>query len=649
MSDKARLETLGARLKQLDVAYYKENTSPVSDAVYDGMRMEYAVLSKRLGHAPYDTGKVGNDITGTWPVKEHLRPMLSLDNVFSELELIEWMDGIQKSTGYTGPYVVELKYDGVSLDATLNPNGRSFTFITRGDGVVGEDVTPAVASLLYNTSWAFPTEEEMISVHGEVVLSRKGYVKLNEQRDDGKKYVSPRNAVSGLIRSTKTKGMTLDEGDIYFMPYSHFTKDALYLNIGQALASVTLDDAVGCIARLEKAMGERDALDFEIDGLVFKVADPAIREELGSNRHHPKWAIAYKFPEQVKATLLIDVAEQLGRTGVITPVAIIGSVVLGGVVVTSATLHNYEDVERLGIRVGDMVRVKRAGDVIPKIISRVDTDNPNGRPIVAPTTCFYCHTPTIKDGAFIRCPNSKTCVPQQRAKLLYQVGRGMLDIKGLGAHAMNEYIYNTVIENGNVVSLSQMLTDIRDGKHQMFTMSDVVFEKITRQLDKALRVPEWKVLALLCIPNVGNTTSEKLYEAGHTITSLIADASEDKIQHMDVAGVGPETLASLQRAFTDDETVKELLQLLKVIKPETPVVSDAPMKLIGVSGSLDMPRHTLTQELAAVGYKLVDISKRCDVFLVGYKPSESKVKKAKAYGIRVLEVKTLVEALALLD
>lgn len=632
-------ETIINLVNYHDHQYYVLNTPQISDAEYD----EYFRDLKDLeaGHpndiAPYSpTQRVGSCLSGDRPTVKHSVPMLSLDNVFSAEELLNWINKTQTITSAPLPITCELKYDGVAI-ALIYEQGILVRALTRGDGEVGQDVTPQVKVI--KTVPLRLQHPATIEVRGEIVMPKQALKAYN-----GKYPNSPlsncRNGASGALKQNNPADTAKRQLDFY--PYqiveSASTIDGEVLTLKELGFVAHYPDWLtgNNLEAIEKTLrhyqSERSKVPFDIDGIVFKINDSGLRQELGFTGRAPRWAIAYKFPAEQKQTLLLDVEYQVGRTGAITPVAKVDPVHCGGVTISSVTLHNEDELKRLELTENCSVIVQRAGEVIPQIVGVVKGTN-EGAPITMPTSCPTCNGPVEKDKATLNCI-SPSCPAQIQRYIEHFAGKKGLDIDGLGPKTIAELIRT------NAVHTPLELITLDLGKLNICgaVLTENQKSKLLESIAKAKHTTLPKFIHALGIPLVGEGTSKRLAKFFQAIYPLLcADAK----LLATIEDIGNDTAKAIEKWCTNvinyGEVEAMLAAGLTFEEPETQQTSDI---LAGqawcVTGTLhSMKRSEAEAKLASLGATIVKgVSKKTTALLAGEKAG-GKLAKAESLGISV--------------
>jgi DNA ligase (NAD+) len=559
-----QIEDLRETLRHHEHLYHVLDAPEVSDAQYDTWMRELRALEEahpELRTPDSPTQRVGGKPKEGFAKVAHSRPMLSLDNAYNEAELREWDRRIHDLAGDEIAYACELKMDGLSLALTYQ-GGRLVRGVTRGDGVIGEDVTSNVRTIrsvplgITAAKLRDAGIPEGFEIRGEVVLPLAAFQKLNAEREEQglTPAANPRNAAAGTLRTLEPNIVAQRRLDFYAYfalndqgyIFSHQSEslDALAaagfrVNPKRAVVA-TVDEAWDFIAQAD-AM--RDSLPYEIDGVVLKVDSTAVQNTLGFTGRAPRWAIAYKFAARAAATQVKNILVQVGRTGKLTPVAELVPVAIGGTTVSRATLHNADEIERLGLKIGDFVTVERGGDVIPKVVEVLRDKRPaDAHEFVFPAQCPECGSPVVREDGEVdwRCINVN-CPARLRESLLHFAARGVMNIEGLG-----EAVVNQLTERG----LVRNLADIYRLDEATLLSLDLVKHKkaqaLLQEIERSKRASLDRVLLGLGIRFVGERTAQFLADAFGSMDRVM-DASAEDLEH--VQEIGPRISAAILEFF----------------------------------------------------------------------------------------------------
>ena len=659
-------EVAGLRLEleRHNRLYHTLDNPEITDADYDALLARLVMLEDTYNlHSPTSpSSRVGAEPLPGFTQVTHEIPMLSLDKVFDGDDLRAFEGRILKRVEIDGEitYSCEPKVDGVAV-SLLYENGVLIRAATRGDGSVGEDITHNVRTIrsipLKLSGGGFPS---LLEVRGEIFLGKRGFAQLNEQArlDQSKVFVNPRNTAAGTLRQLDSRraakvplqmycySIGLHEGGE--LPDS---LDGVFIALAEWGLPTNpqrqvVESIDRCIVYCEELLGMRNALEYEIDGAVIKVDSFNLQSAIGTNARTPRWAMAYKFPAEEKSTRLIDVEFQVGRTGTITPVARLEPVFVGGVTVSNTTLHNMDEVARLGIRIGDEVVIRRAGDVIPKVVKGVPGSlNPNPRPIVAPSHCPVCGSSVEKEGeVLIRCNGGLVCGAQRKESIRHFASRNALDIDGLG-----ERIIEQLVEAELVRDVADLFSLEASTLMNLERMGAKSAEKLVAAIADSRRTTLPKFLYALGIREVGEATALQLANHFGELSALQEATIESLI---DVPDVGPIVAEHIVSFFANKANVALLARLQEcgITWPKINVASAESQPLSGqtivLTGTLEMlSRNEAKARLVALGAKVAgSVSKSTTIVYAG-PGAGSKLAKATELGIEVGDEAALLDLL----
>jgi DNA ligase (NAD+) len=660
---RVRVDELHELLHLHDYRYYVLDDPEVSDAEYDELMRELRSLEEEfpeLVTPDSPTQRVGGAPTQLFAPAEHRLPMLSLDNAFSWEELEAWGRRVERQVGARADFVCELKIDGLAVALTYE-EGAYKRGATRGDGRIGDDITAnirTIRSVPMRLRDAHPPK--LLEVRGEVYLPVKAFEKLNDElrEREQKSFANPRNAAAGSLRQKDpsitasrplrlwSHGLGAVEGK-RFERHSgilEYLKEAGLPAAPQTERVETLKDVFAFCERWQR---DRHSIDFEIDGVVVKVDQIALQEELGATSHAPRWAIAYKFPPEERTTLLRKIDVHTGRTGIVTPFAQLEPVFISGVTVGTATLHNEDEVKRKDVREGDTVIVRRAGDVIPEVVGPVLSKRAkNARPWRFPKKCPSCKTPLVRrEGeAYWRCPNKGGCPSQNIEWLFAFASRGAMDIESLG--------YKTgmlLIDVGWVQDPADIYSLTRDQLEQLPGFKEKKIENLLSAVETSKDRPLWRLLVALNIPHVGSHVAQVLTRAFPSAERLKAASVEDLIA---VEEIGPEIAQSVHDWFHEKRNL-DLVQRLAVAgvrteDPEPEALPEGPLSgttIVITGGLASMPRAEAERTAARAGARIASsVSKKTDFVVVGENPG-SKYDRAVQLGVETIDEKEFLKRL----
>lgn len=672
LSPQQRLEQLIATINDYNYRYYVQDAPTVPDAQYDRLMQELQAIETQhpeLLSPDSPSQKVGGQALSAFEQVEHEVPMLSLDNAFDEATVLAFekrlKDRLKRDINIQ--FSCEPKLDGLAV-SLLYEDGKLVRGATRGDGRVGENISSNVRTIanvpLILRGDNYPRRLE---VRGEVIMTRSGFVKLNEtQQAKGKKaFVNPRNAAAGSLRQLDPKitaarplmfysyslGLVEDEKQPLASTHSGRLTQLSEWGLPLSKELSVADGAGQCIAFYHEIAQVRDQLSYDIDGVVFKVDDIALQQELGFVARAPRWAIAQKFPAQEEMSKLIDVEFQVGRTGAITPVARLEPTFVGGVTVSNATLHNQDEIQRLGIKIGDTVIIRRAGDVIPKVVGVVSEQRPaDATEIVFPVTCPVCDSAVEKlaDEVVARCTGGLYCPAQRKEAMKHFASRKALDIDGLG-----DKLIEQLVDLHKVKTPADFFTLDIAQLASMERMGEKSAVNLLQALEHSKRTTLAKFLYALGIREVGEATAASLAQHFCTLAQ-IKDASLEALQ--EVPDVGIIVAQHLHNFFREEHNLQVIDALLDAGVNWPKVEKRAPESL-PLSGQIYVLTGTLTQmdraqakaKLQNLGAKVAgSVSAKTSCVVAGEKAG-SKLLKAQELGVNVITEEQMLTMFAELE
>jgi DNA ligase (NAD+) len=653
---KLRVEELRSEIEHHRYRYHVLDDPEVSDAEYDELMRELRALEDEFPE--FQTPDSPTQTVGGAPLElfapvRHRAVMLSLDNAFSFEELEAWAARVERNVGTGARYACELKIDGVACALTYE-RGVLTTAATRGDGRIGEDITANVRTVR-GVPRRLDVEDppSLIEIRGEMYLPVTAFERLNRELQEAgeRAFANPRNAAAGSLRQkdprvTASRPLRMwvhsfgaAEG-IGFETHLGFLDWAAKAGLPVPPTTEARDSIEGVKDFLSVWEARRHSVDWEIDGAVVKVDQLDLQRELGATSHAPRWAIAYKFPPEERTTLLRKIDTHTGRTGKVTPFAVLEPVQVGGVTITYATLHNEDEVHRKDVRPGDTVIVRRAGDVIPEIVGPVISKRKKGaRRWKMPTTCNACGTPLVRrEGeADHRCPNRRGCPSQGLEWLFHFAGRGAMDIEHLGYMTVMRLLDKGLIDDpADIYALdAEKLSQLPGFKNKAIAN---VLEQVEASKDR----PIWRLLVGLNIRHVGAHVAQVLARAFGSIDAL-AEASADEIDA--VPEIGPEIAASVREWFDDEENLA-LIEKLRAagvrLRDEGAGPGEGPRPLAGativITGTLPtLSREEATRFAQDAGARVASsVSKKTSFVVAGESPG-TKLARARELGVEVID------------
>jgi DNA ligase (NAD+) len=652
---------LARELDEHQYRYYLLQSPSVDDQTYDRLMRELEAIEERypsLRTPESPSQRVGGTYSTLFSPVTHIERMLSLDNAFDADELSAWAERVERDAGGPVRYLCEPKVDGLAIDLVYE-HGRLVRAATRGDGRVGEDVTLNVRTIRQVPErLAGDDVAELLEVRGEVYFPIQAFADLNAAlvAAGERPFANPRNAASGSLRQKDPRitasrplhmvvhGIGARRG------FDPPTQSEAYESLkAWGLPTSTrwraVPDMAGVRGYIDYYAEHRHEVEHEIDGVVVKVDQVPVQRRLGATSKAPRWAIAFKYPPEEAMTRLVDIRVNVGRTGRVTPYAVLEPVFVGGVTVTTATLHNAHEVERKGVQIGDTVVIRRAGEVIPEVLGPVaDKRDGSEYPFVMPTHCPECGSPLApaKEGDVdIRCPNSRTCPAQLRERVFHIAGRGAFDIEVLGYKAAVALLESKVIiDEGDLFSIdAEKLARSPFFVNKNGSLGSNA-QRLLANLEEAKDRPLWRVLVALSIRHVGPTAAQALANAFGSIEAIEAAPVEELAA---VEGVGPTIAESVKEWFTVDwhrEVVAKWRAAGVRMVEERVAAGPRPLEgvTVVITGSLPtFSRDEATEEVASRGGKVTgSVSKKTHFVVVGEAPG-SKYDKAVSLKVPILD------------
>jgi DNA ligase (NAD+) len=660
-SAKRRIEHLQAEIRRHDYLYYVLNQSEISDRKYDSLFTELKDLENQhpeLISEDSPTQRVSGQPLEGFETVTHAIPMLSIDNTYGAEELKAFDERVAKGLGTKDyDYVVEPKIDGLAISLRYE-NGRLAIAATRGDGTTGDNVTANVRTIK-----AVPLAlledgkiPDVLEVRGEVYMPTKSFVELNKLRveSDEPAFANPRNAAAGSLKLLDARitaqrnlsffayaagEMSEPVADNHYQMLQRFKKLGLPVNPHIKKAK-TIDDVIDlCTGFSEKRLG----LDYQIDGMVIKVSRFEQQETLGFTGRAPRWCISYKFPAEQAQTTIESIVVQVGKSGNLTPVANLKPVRLSGTTVKRATLHNFDQIQRLDVREGDTVIIEKAGEIIPQVIEvKKDLRPSNAQKYKPPKNCPNCGGPVAKDenGVYVRCL-SDNCTARLKEKLRYFAGRGQMDIENLGTSLIEQ-----LVDNSLVTSFADLYRLTKSDLLGLERMADKSASKVIDSIEKSKTQPLWRLIAALGIPLIGSQSAQILSEHFGSLKKLM-DADAEMLESIDQ--IGPAMARSIHDYFKEPRNKKIVNQLLEAgVKPKAEKTSSKKLagKTFVLTGSLPNYKRSEVEKMIkeAGGKTSSSVSKNTDYVIAGTDPG-SKLDKANKLGIKVLNEKQFLEML----
>lgn len=653
MEPRQRMKELTDILSDANYRYYVLDNPTMPDFEYDRLLRELEILENEnpgLKDPNSPTQRVGGQALSQFEKVNHPVPLMSLQDVFSTEELEDFLQKIEPDTLFS----VEPKIDGLSV-ALEYIDGRFVRGATRGDGNVGEDVTENLKTIR-SIPMIIPDAPERLIVRGEVFMPKKSFEALNERQEaEGKTlFANPRNAAAGSLRQLDPKiaakrgldififNVQLSEG-VTFSSHAEsldYLKDRHFKVIPSAILS-----AGDVVSRVMQINEEREMLPCDIDGAVIKVNDLSLRERLGSTAKFPRWAAAYKYPPEIKPTVVEDIVVQVGRTGVLTPKAVVRPVRLAGTTVTNATLHNQDFISERDIRIGDTVRIRKAGEIIPEILDVDVSKRPaHTQPYLLPSNCPVCGAAAVKDedGAFLRCTGAE-CPAQLSRNIAHFVSRDAMDIEGLGAA-----IVDALIERGCIKSPADIYYLTLEELKSLWKSGDTAAKKLLAAIENSKQQDVSRLIYALGIRQVGAKTGKVLAAAFGSLDGLMSAAQEKLTEVPDVGAVTAASIADWFRQPQSKHMVERLRQAGVNFESKR-IITDtrfAGMTFVLTGALTKFTRDEATERIEHFGGKAAgSVSKKTTYVVVG-ENAGSKERKARELGIPILSEDQFLEMIA---
>lgn len=658
-----RVEELNERLHTYAHAYYTLDQPLVSDAVYDQYFQELLAIETEhpdLRFPDSPTVRVGGAVLAGFNKVTHTTPMLSLGNAFNAEDLRDFDRRVREATNNRVTYICELKIDGLAVSLTYE-NGRFTQGATRGDGTIGEDITENLKTI--RTVPLRLKDDVTLEVRGEAYMPKKSFVKLNEARDlNGEEpFANPRNAAAGSLRQLDPKiaasrnlavfiyGVGGDAGEYGLDSHSEaldYTDKLGFQTNKERQRCQTIDEV---IAYIEQWTEKRSSLDYEIDGIVVKVDTFEDQEQLGFTARSPRWAIAYKFPAEEVMTKLIDVELSVGRTGVVTPTAILEPVLVDGTTVGRASLHNEDLIKEKDIRIGDTVMIRKAGDIIPEVVAPIiESRTGDEQPFHMPKNCPECDSELVRleEEVALRCVNPQ-CPAQMKEALIHFVSRNAMNIEGIGERVV-EQLYGEEL----VYDVADLYTLEKERLLQLERMGEKSVTNLLTAIENSKENSLEKLLFGLGIRHVGVKAASILAEEYKTLDALMAADVESLVE---IHEIGDKVAESITTYFANED-VLNVLEKLKQAGVNTTykglTAEDVPTegvfvdKTIVLTGKLyELTRSEAKKQIEALGGKVTgSVSKNTDLVVAG-EAAGSKLDKAEELNIPVWNEQQLIEAL----
>lgn len=644
-----RLERINKLKKDIEYysnEYYNNNNSVISDYEFDKLVEELKALEDQLGLPHSLDNTIGAEVSNTLFSKvNHTVPMMSLSNSYNIDDINRWRNNIINTAKNKNlNIVIEPKVDGLSISC-IYKNGKLIQASTRGNGTIGEDVTDN-AKKIRNIPLQLK-EPIDIEVRGEVYMRKIDFINTNKELEakGEKTYANPRNLASGTLRHLNSEIMV--KRNLYVIFYfivnsesnSHYEDLARIQQLG--LPSIfPYAGLIGIEQNLDKYLDNKNSelFNFEIDGLVLKLDEKEYYDDIGSTHKAPKWAIAYKFPTDKVMTKLTDIEWSVGRTGILTPVAIFNPVQIGGTIVSRASLHNIDEIKRKDIRLGDTIMIEKAAEIIPQVVKPISNMRDGSETIIdKPKECPFCSSDTIYQSPLVLCECGKYCNGAIEEQIVYFANRDVMDIKGLGPA-----VAEIMVRDLEIDSLDKIYSIIECPTFLAHHIGELNTNKLIKELELSKNKPFENVLSGLQIPNVGKRMSKILANHYNNIDNLI-EAIYDNRLIVEIEGIGDILNNSIKEWFNDNTNL-ELIEKLKVIGLQFSInkrelTNKLNGKIFAISGTIEGYTREQIQDLIEMngGKATSSISGKTDYLIIGDKPSKGKLDKALKNSVIIID------------
>lgn len=656
---KERIRTLSEDIRHHNKLYHQQDQPEISDYEYDQLFTDLKKLEEEFPHLQREDSpsqSVGSAVHEQFSAVTHPYPMLSLANVLNPEEFLEWCQKREKDLNRSiYPLHFSPKLDGLALEL-IYEQGQLSLAATRGNGEVGENVS-LTAKEIKNIPKKIPFNDNRLVIRGEVILTKKGLEKLNRQRQerDEKLFANPRNAAAGSIRQLNPE--ITRQRDLRFFAYQVANAEELSevntathseqleflksLGFENAEYSLSINNKKAAMAYYDELIKNRSRLPYELDGVVIKIEKQAWQRELGVVGRRPRFAVAWKFPPEIKTTKLEDVLFQVGRTGAITPVGQVQAVNIGGATVQRVTLHNLNEINRLGIKIPCSVEIIRSGDVIPKIL-KVTSIHENASEVPFPKTCPVCSTAlkTEREGVIKFCPN-RLCPAKSHHEIVHFVSKDAMNIDGLGKEQIQEML------NKNIIQRAYHLYDLNEEKlRKMDRIGDKSIANLLTSIEKSKSVDLHRFIYALGLKGVGQQTAKTLAKKYQSVEKLLT-ANPDEL--IEVNDIGDILAQQISQQISEDHFLELINGLLdrgiRSSYSEKALSGPFVGKKVLFTGSLSMPRRHARERAEAAGAEVVSsISKNTDILIAGEKAG-SKLNKARELGVQILSEAEFIQKL----
>ena len=660
MTIKDKISRIIKKIEEHNVNYYIKENPLISDYEYDLLLRELESLEKQYPefiHSSSPTQRVGASPSKQFEEIEHSIPMLSLSNAMSESEVVQFDDQVKKilKTDNDIEYVAEPKLDGVAIEVVYK-KGIFSHGSTRGNGEIGEDISSNIKTIktiplrLFNDM----NPPELLELRGEVFIKKSDFKNLNKDRIKNEQsiFANPRNCASGSLRQldssvTSNRPLVVNFYGCGLIEGYKFNSQSEFIDKipdwGFPVNSL-IEIGSGCdfiLSYYKKMENIRQTLDYDIDGVVFKVNSFEKQSVLGARSRSPRWAIAGKLKSEQATTIILDIDTSVGRTGAITPVAKLKPTNVGGVIISNATLHNQDEIERKDIRIGDTVLIQRAGDVIPEIIKVINEKRPiNTSAYKLPKICPSCNSKLQKneDEAVLRCVNIHECPDQKKGQIIHFVSKNCMDIDGFGEKMVIQLIDNKLIKN-----ISDIFYLNENDLLKMDRMGEKSINNLISAIDNSKQTQLWRFIHGLGIRNIGENTSKILEGKFHNIESLFYLNINDLIKIEEIGDISAECIVDFFNNTQNIHVINRCLDAGLIFKEMKPTNNTLEGIVFVITGTLNSSRNNIKLNLESFGAKVSSsISSKTNYLICGENPGQNKIKKARELNIQSIDENELL-------
>ncbi len=657
-----RLKELAKLIDKHNYHYHNEDKPRINDAEFDKLvreNLELELKYPKLKLSDSTSGKVGSKIQNKFIKSSHLSPMHSLANGFNLQDLIEFDERVKKFLNISSKknleYICEPKIDGLSLNLTYR-NGNLLSAATRGDGKIGENVTKNIKNIKNIPQKLKGNFPDLIEIRGEVFLTKSDFQKINENLDDKNKFSNPRNAAAGSLRQLdynisrsrplKFLAHGIGKSSKNFIQIDKFYENLKSFGISRNLFNLQTSNLKLIYDFYKQVDNKRSSLDYDIDGLVIKLNNLSDQKRLGIVGKNPRWSIALKFSAEKGITLIKDIDFQVGRTGSITPVARLESVNIGGVIISNATLHNFDEIRKKNIQIGDMVEIQRAGEVIPQVLRVIKKNTSYSKKINPPKKCPVCRGETHKEKneAVLRCTNTYGCYAQKISQIIHFISKKALNIDGFGEKQAKQFYDLKIITNIVDIFLLEKNKKIIENLEGWGNLS---FNNLISSIEKSKIISLDKFIYSLGIRFIGEINAEILAKEFKNINNFIS-LTNNKSKLSNIDGLGPKAVSSILEYFSHSENLSIIKKLSQILNIKDNAVFNSKNffnnKSIVFTGTLNSISRDEAKYMAKeAGAKILSsVTKSTDFVIVGDK-SGSKERKARELDINIFYEKDFLE------